>query len=149
MLHRPSPARRTYELFRLRSFSASMSMACCATIFFNRGFLFPVFSAAPSPAPSSHRKDATSDDTLLADLLLPANRLDGRALVEVHFRLVQLRNDLLRRVPLPFHRVLLPSRAIRLSYQLVQMEGVIPQECSDSDVSIVEKGANPPSAWYI
>ena len=63
---------------------------------------------------------------LLADLLLPADRFDRCALVEVHFRLAQLRNDLLRRVSFPFHRVLLPSRAFRLSYQLVQLEGVIP-----------------------
>src|SRR6202521_3064579 len=40
MLHRPSPARRAYQFFRLRSFSASMSMACCATIFFNRALSF-------------------------------------------------------------------------------------------------------------
>jgi hypothetical protein len=38
MVHRPSLARRAYQFFRLRSFSASMSMACCATIFFNRAF---------------------------------------------------------------------------------------------------------------
>src|SRR5216684_4289571 len=61
---------------------------------------------------------------LLADLQLPANRFDRRALVEVHLRLAQLRNDLLRRVSLPFHRVLPPSRAVRLSYQLVHLEGV-------------------------
>src|SRR5208337_3640081 len=53
---------------------------------------------------------------LLADLLLPA------------YRFAQLRNDLLRRVSLPFHRVLLPSRAIRLSYQPVQLQGVIPEQ---------------------
>src|SRR6266478_4975413 len=63
---------------------------------------------------------------LLADLQLPANRFDRRALVEVHLRLAQLRNDLLRRVSLPFHRVLPPSRAVRLSYQLVHLEGVRP-----------------------
>src|ERR1700676_296002 len=40
MLHRPSPARRAHQFFRLRSFSASMSMACCATIFFNRALSF-------------------------------------------------------------------------------------------------------------
>src|SRR6266851_4821819 len=61
---------------------------------------------------------------LLADLQLPANRFDRRALVEVHLRLAQLRNDLLRRVSLPFHRVLPPSRAVRLPYQLVHLEGV-------------------------
>src|SRR5260370_4381302 len=61
---------------------------------------------------------------LLADLQLPANRFDRRALVEVHLRLAQLRNDLLRRVSLPFHRVLPPSRAVRLSYQLVHLVGV-------------------------
>src|SRR6266481_1337388 len=61
---------------------------------------------------------------LLADLQLPANRFHRRALVEVHLRLAQLRNDLLRRVSLPFHRVLPPSRAVRLSYQLVHLEGV-------------------------
>src|SRR6266436_1199702 len=61
---------------------------------------------------------------LLADLQLPANRFDRRALVEVHLRLAQLRNDLLRRVSLPFHRVLPPSQAVRLSYQLVHLEGV-------------------------
>src|SRR5260370_10031294 len=61
---------------------------------------------------------------LLANLQLPANRFDRRALVEVHLRLGQLRNDLLRRVSLPFHRVLPPSRAVRLSYQLVHLEGV-------------------------
>src|SRR6266852_3295120 len=43
MLHRPSPARRAYQFFRLRSFSASMSMACCATIFFSRAFSFSNF----------------------------------------------------------------------------------------------------------
>src|SRR5712664_1185083 len=61
---------------------------------------------------------------LLADLQLPANRFDRRALVEVHLRLAQLRNDLLRRVSLPFHRVLPPSRAVRLSDLLVHLEGV-------------------------
>src|SRR5260370_35791549 len=61
---------------------------------------------------------------LLANLQLPANRFDRRALVEVHLRLAQVRNDLLRRVSLPFHRVLPPSRAVRLSYQLVHLEGV-------------------------
>ena len=40
MFHRPSPARRAYQFFRLRSFSASMSMACCATLFFSRAFSF-------------------------------------------------------------------------------------------------------------
>jgi len=40
MVHRPSLARRAHQFFRLRSFSASMSMACCATIFFNRVFSF-------------------------------------------------------------------------------------------------------------
>src|SRR5208337_1840188 len=57
---------------------------------------------------------------------LPAYRFDRCALVEVYLGLAQLRNDLLRRVSLPFHRVLLPSRAFRLSYQLVQLQGVIP-----------------------
>src|SRR6266481_2532738 len=65
---------------------------------------------------------------LLADLQLPANRFDRRALVEVHLRLAQLRNDLLRRVSLPFHRVLPPSRAVRLSYQLGRLEGVRPRD---------------------
>src|SRR5258708_35545669 len=49
---------------------------------------------------------------LLADLQLPAYHFDRRALVEVHFRLTQFRNDLLRRVSLPFHRVLPPFRAL-------------------------------------
>ena len=40
MLDRPSLARRAYQFFRLRSLSASISMACCATIFFNRAFSF-------------------------------------------------------------------------------------------------------------
>jgi hypothetical protein len=40
MFHRPSLARRAYQFFRLMSRSASMSMACCATIFFNRAFSF-------------------------------------------------------------------------------------------------------------
>ena len=35
-------------------------------------------------------------------------------------------NDLLRRVPLPFHRVLARSLAARRSYQLVHLEGVRP-----------------------
>src|SRR5260370_5414426 len=61
---------------------------------------------------------------LLANLQLPANRFDRRALVEVHLRLAQSRNDPLRRVSVPFHRVLPPSRAVRLSYQLVHLEGV-------------------------
>src|SRR5260370_36648196 len=61
--------------------------------------------------------------SLLADLQLPAYRFDRRALVEVRFRLAQLRDDLLRRVSLPFHGVLPPSRAVRLSYQLVHLEG--------------------------
>src|SRR5260370_37331668 len=61
---------------------------------------------------------------LLANVERPTNRFDRRALVEVHLRLAQLRNDLLRRVSLPFHRVLPPSRAVRLSYQLVHLEGV-------------------------
>src|SRR5713101_5706307 len=77
---------------------------------------------------------------LLADLQLPANRFDRRALVEVHLRLAQLRNDLLRRVSLPFHRVLPPSRAVRLSYQLVHLEGVRswrPRQLSWSNNSIL------------
>src|SRR6185437_243416 len=40
IIHRPSLARRAHQFFRLRSFSASMSMACCATIFFSRAFSF-------------------------------------------------------------------------------------------------------------
>ena len=40
MVHRPALARRAHQFFRLSSFSASMSMACCATIFFNRAFSF-------------------------------------------------------------------------------------------------------------
>ena len=40
MFDRPSLARRAYQFFRLRSLSASISMACCATIFFNRAFSF-------------------------------------------------------------------------------------------------------------
>ena len=40
VLDRPSLARRAYQFFRLMSFSASMSMACCATIFFSRAFSF-------------------------------------------------------------------------------------------------------------
>ena len=42
MLHRPSLARRAYQFFRLMSFSASISMACCATIFLNRAFSFSI-----------------------------------------------------------------------------------------------------------
>src|SRR6266481_4861596 len=41
MLHRPSLARRAYQFFRLMSFSASISMACCATF-----SLTPVFPFA-------------------------------------------------------------------------------------------------------
>src|SRR5579884_4247744 len=61
---------------------------------------------------------------LLADLQLARNRFDRCALVQLHFRFTQLGNDLLRRVSLPLHRVLLPSRALRLSYHLVQFQGV-------------------------
>src|SRR5579885_1006635 len=61
---------------------------------------------------------------LLADLQLARNRFDRCALVQLHFRFTQLGNDLLRRVSLPIHRVLLPSRALRLSYHLVQFQGV-------------------------
>src|SRR6266852_8592142 len=78
---------------------------------------------------------------LLADLQLPANRLDRRALVEVHLRLAQLRNDLLRRVSLPFHRVLPPSRAVRLSYQLVHLEGVrsLSLACTDCGAPTIDR----------
>src|SRR5579885_519080 len=38
IVHRPSLARRAHQFFRLMSFSASMSIACCATIFFSRAF---------------------------------------------------------------------------------------------------------------
>src|SRR5271168_5488749 len=48
----------------------------------------------------------------LADLQLPRYRFHRRALVEVHLRLAQLRDNLLRRMSLPFHRVLPPSRAL-------------------------------------
>src|SRR6266478_3928327 len=75
---------------------------------------------------------------LLADLQLPANRFDRRALVEVHLRLAQLRNDLLRRVSLPFHRVLPPSRAVRLSYQLVHLEGVRPKASTNEGDLVVD-----------
>src|SRR5260370_36810861 len=45
MLHRPSLARRAYQFFRLISFIASLSLACCATSFLNRAFtlLFTFF----------------------------------------------------------------------------------------------------------
>src|SRR6266404_3206647 len=85
---------------------------------------------------------------LLADLQLPANRFDRRALVEVHLRLAQLRNDLLRRVSLPFHRVLPPSRAVRLSYQLVHLEGVRSREAKATEIFSLASRAlreTPPS----
>src|SRR5260370_21877871 len=56
---------------------------------------------------------------LLADLQLPANRFDRRALVDVHLRLAQLRNDLLRRVSLPFYLCLPPPPPVATPYPLL------------------------------
>ncbi len=60
---------------------------------------------------------------LLSDSQLPGNHFDHRALVELNFRFTKLSDDLLQRVSLPLLRVLLPSQALRLSYQLVKFEG--------------------------